>query len=267
MQLYFIKMHALGNDYIFLDCLVKEVESAEHLARRLCQRRFSIGADGLILLLPSKIADARIRIFNADGSEAAMCGNAARCAGKLLYESGYVKRSHITLETPAGVRDLYLIVRNGAVEKVTVDMGKAMMGEMYLFENAGEKFEMREVNVGNEHQVAFVPDVDYVDLARLGSCFERNPRFKDGVNTELCEVLGENHIKVRTYERGSGETLACGTGACAAASAAVVNGICSPSRLIRISMRGGELGVFCDEMMRIRLIGSASRAFDGTFDI
>lgn len=267
MQVCFTKMHALGNDYIFLDCLVKGVDNAEELARDLCRRRFSVGADGLVLLLPSKIADAKMRIFNADGSEARMCGNAARCAGKLLYESRYTKKSHITLETLSGVRDVYLTIRNGKLEKITVDVGQAIIGDMFLFENAGEKFEMRAVNVGNDHQVTFVPDVDYIDLTRLGSSFESNDRFEGGVNTELCEVVGENHLKIRTYERGSGETLACGTGACAVASAAVVNGICSPSRLIRISMRGGELGVFCDEMMRIRLIGSASRAFDGTFDI
>ena len=267
MQLPFIKMQAAGNDYIFIDCLVKEVEDPESLARTLCRPHFSVGADGLILLLPSKLADARIRIFNADGSEAGMCGNASRCAGKLIYESNYKRKSHLTLETRSGIRDLYLTVKNGSIESITVDMGKAQIGEMFLLDGSGEKFEMREINVGNDHQVAFVPDVDYIDLLRFGKSFKENPRFPNGVNTEFCEIVGKDHIKVRTLERGVGETLACGTGACAATVAAVINGLCSPSKRIRISMRGGELFAICDEMLHVRLLGDASRVFEGTVEL
>ena len=267
MQIGFTKMQAAGNDYIFLDCLTKGIKDPEVVARELCRRRVSVGADGLVVLERSSVADAKMRIFNADGSEARMCGNATRCAGKVLYESSYAKKSHITLETLSGVRDIYLTVKNGKIEKISVDMGKAEVGEMFLFENMGEKFEMREINIGNEHQVSFVPDADYIDLGRLGTNFEKNVRFKDGVNTEICEVVGDNHLKVRTYERGVGETLACGTGACAAAVAAITNGICLPSRQIKIEMRGGELFVFCDEMMRVRLMGDAVKVFDGIAEI
>ena len=208
-----------------------------------------------------------MRIFNADGSEAAMCGNAARCAAKLLYEGGRVKKSRIRIETPSGVKNVCLTVKDGAVSSISVDMGHARVDEMFFFENAGEKYEMREINVGNEHQVSFLPDIDYVDLERIGAAFESNPRFEDGVNTELCEVIDKNHLKVRTYERGSGETLACGTGACAAAVAGVLNGSCVVSKMIRISMRGGELGVICDESFRLTLVGDASRVFEGSTEI
>ena len=267
MRLDFIKMHAAGNDYIFVDCLLRELKNPELIAENLCKRRFSVGADGLILLLPSSVADAKMRIFNADGSEAAMCGNASRCAARLLYESGFARKSRIRLETLSGIKEAYLTLTDGNIHSISIDMGRASVGEMFFFENAGEKFEMRGINVGNEHQVAFVPDADYPDLNKLGPSFEQNPRFADGVNTEICEILGKNHLKVRTYERGSGETLACGTGACAAAVAGILNGSCSTSKMIRISMRGGELGVICDEAFRLRLVGNATRVFDGVVEV
>lgn len=264
MELDFIKMHAAGNDYIYFDCLGRDVNDPEGLARALCKRRFSVGADGIVLICPSKIADAQMRIFNADGSEAKMCGNAARCVGKLLYECNYVRKSHILLQTNSGVRELFLTVRNKRVEKVTVDMGVAAIEEMFFLHVGGQKYEMRGINVGNEHQVTFVPDVDYLDLDRIGRSFEKNPRYEGGVNTEFCEIVGKNHLKVRTFERGSGETLACGTGACAAAVAAVVRGLCEPTNIIRVSMRGGELAILCDEDYHLLLVGDAFVAFRGT---
>lgn len=267
MGLDFIKMHSCGNDYIFIDCLNMQPTDPEDLARKLSQRHFSVGADGLVLILPSKIANARMRIFNADGSEAKMCGNAARCVGKWLYESGVAIKSHIKLETESGIRDLYLTVRDGAVEKITVDMGYATLGEMFFYEVCGEKYEMRSINVGNEHQVAFVPDADFLDLNKIGPCFEKNPRFSEGVNTEFCEILDKNHLKVRTFERGSGETLACGTGACASAVAGINAGYCEFDKLIRVSMRGGELAVFCGTDYRLRLLGDAKIAFWGAIEI
>lgn len=268
MNISFTKMQALGNDYIFIDNLAGALKHDPcEMAKALCKRRFSIGADGLIVLEGSKIADAKMRIFNADGSEAQMCGNAARCAGKLLYESNFTRKSHLTLETLAGVRDLYLNIKNGKIEKISVDMGKVSVLDMFLFEGAGEKFEMRGINVGNDHQVAFVPDVNYIDLDRLGSSFESNPRFTNGVNTEFCELVGENHLKVRVHERGVGETYACGTGACAAAVAAIVQGICSPTKQIIISMLGGELKVKCDETRTVRLLGDATNVFCGYVEL
>ena len=267
MRLDFIKMHGSGNDYIYFDCLIKPIENPEDLARTLSKRHFSVGADGIVLICKSKVADAKMRIFNADGSEAKMCGNAARCVGKLLYESGFSKKSHIRLETESGVRDLFLTVKNGKVEKISVDMGKATVGEMFLFDVCGQKYEMREVNVGNKHQVTFIPDADVLNLDKIGRYFEANSRFEGGVNTEFCEILGKNHLKVRVFERGSGETLACGTGACASAIAAIVAGYCDFGRLIRVSMRGGELYVVCSENFSVRLMGDAARVFEGSIEI
>ena len=267
MRLDFIKMHGTGNDYIYFDCLAGEIPEPEKLAVILSKRHFSVGADGIVLICPSKVADAKMRIFNADGSEGKMCGNAARCVGKLLYESNFVRRSRIKLETESGVRELFLTVRNGQVEKISVDMGNAQVGEMFLLDVCGQKFEMREINVGNAHQVTFVPDIDFINLNKIGRHFEKNPRFDDGVNTEFCEILGKNHLKVRVFERGSGETLACGTGACAAAVASIISGYCDFGRLIKISMCGGELAVVCDENLNVRLLGDAVKAFEGSVNI
>ena len=146
-------------------------------------------------------------------------------------------------------------------------MGKATVGEMFFFDVCGQKYEMREINVGNDHQVTFTPDVDFLDLDRIGRYFEKNPRFADGINTEFCEILSKNHLKVRVFERGSGETLACGTGACASAIAGIVSGYCDFGRLIKISMKGGELAVVCNEDFSVRLMGDAVRAFEGSIDI
>ena len=267
MRLDFIKMHGAGNDYIYFDCLLKELPEPPKLAKILSKRHFSVGADGIVLICPSKIADAKMRIFNADGSEGKMCGNAARCVGKLLYEGNFVRRSRIRLETNSGICELFLTIKNGHVDKISVDMGFARVGEMFSLDICAQKYEMREVNIGNEHQVTFVPDVDFLSLDKIGRHFEKNPRFEDGVNTEFCEILGKNHLKVRVFERGSGETLACGTGACAAAIAGIVGGYCDFGRLIKISMRGGELSVVCSENFNVRLMGDATRVFDGSIDM
>ena len=267
MRLDFIKMHGAGNDYIYFDCLVKPIDHPEKLSVILSKRHFSVGADGIVLICPSKVADAKMRIFNADGSEAKMCGNAARCVGKLLYESGFVHRSRIRLETESGICELFLTIKNGQVDKISVDMGKASISEMFFLDVCGQKYEMREINIGNEHQVTFVPDVDFLDFNKIGRHFEKNPRFPEGVNTEFCEVLGKNHLKVRVFERGSGETLACGTGACASALAGIVGGYCDFGRLIKISMRGGELAVVCNEELSVRLLGDAVKAFEGSIEI
>lgn len=267
MRLDFIKMHGTGNDYIYFDCLAKPLANPEKLAVELSKRHFSVGADGIVLICPSKTADAKMRIFNADGSEAKMCGNAARCVGKLLYDSNFVRKSRIRLETQSGICELFLTVKNGKIGKISVDMGRATLGEMFSFDACGQKYEMREINVGNPHQVTFVPDVDFLNLDKIGTVFEKNPRFPDGVNTEFCEIIDRNHLKVRVFERGSSETLACGTGACASALAGIALGACDFGRLIKITMRGGELAVVCDEAYGIRLLGDAAKVFEGSIEI
>ena len=267
MRLNFIKMHGTGNDYIYFDCLVNPIQNPECLAKTLSKRHFSVGADGIVLICPSKVADAKMRIFNADGSEGKMCGNAARCVGMLLYESNFARKSHIKLETASGIREMFLTIKNSKVEKISVDMGKATLGEMFFFEACGQKYEMREINVGNNHQVTFVPDIDSLNLDKIGHHFEKNSRFEEGVNTEFCEILNKNHIKVRVFERGSGETLSCGTGACAAAIAGIAAGYCDFGRLIRVSMRGGELAVVCTEDFSVRLMGDATKVFEGSVEV
>lgn len=243
MTLDFVKMHAAGNDYIYLDCFGSEPDKPQKIAKMLSRRHFSVGADGIVLVLPSARAHARMRIFNADGSEASTCGNALRCVAKWLWESGFVRKSHITVETDSGIRDVFLSVRDGRVGAITVDMGVCRTGEHISLSVGGEKYELLTVRAGNEHQVAVTPDVDALDLARIGHIFEKNPHFEGGVNTEFYEIVGDNTLKVRTFERGSGETLACGSGACASALAAAAAGDCNASRPIKIRMRGGELSV------------------------
>lgn len=270
MRLSFTKMQCAGNDYIYFDCLSDEGDGKNwgEIAKSLSKRRFSVGADGIVLILPSKTAHARMRIFNADGSEAKMCGNAIRCVGKLLFESNFIKKSHIRIDTESGIRDLYLTVRDGTVGLVTVDMGVSFAeNDPFTLSAEGETYELRAVNIGNDHQVAFIEEVDTLALDRIGYVFERNPRFEDGVNTEFCSIIGKNHLKMRVFERGSGETLSCGTGACAAAVAGVLKGACDIGRPVRISMRGGELFALCDENFRVFLTGEATRVFEGTVEI
>lgn len=267
MRISFTKMHGAGNDYIYFDCRSFDMREPSAVSRELSRRHFSVGADGIVLILPSKIADARMRIFNSDGSEAKMCGNAARCVGKWLFENGIVKKSHVRLETESGIRELYLTLKDGEVGLVTVDMGSASITGTASIEARGESYRLTCVDVGNPHQVAFCEDVDLLPLDGIGRIFERNPRFEMGVNTEFCEMIAKNHLKARAFERGSGETLSCGTGACASAVAAIERGVCEFGRQIRVEMPGGELLVFCNSDRRVFLSGGASVAFFGEVEI
>ena len=212
-------MQGLGNDYVFVDCMVGgEVpteKNAPEISRRISDRHFGVGADGLVLILPSKIADAKMRMYNADGSEGMMCGNAIRCIGKYLYESGHVKSKKVTVETRTGVKNLLLYITRGRVMRVRVDIGRV---------------------IGNPHAVNFVDDTDAVDVAREAK------KYGD-TNVEFAKIICPTKIKMRVHERGSGETLACGTGACAVALEAVKRGFCPPDTDITVSMRGGDLTV------------------------
>ena len=207
-----------------------------------------------------------MRIFNADGSEGATCGNALICVARLLYESVNPKKSHIKIETESGIRDIFITVTDGNVGSITVDMGIAEARDTYLLEVKGEKYSMREILVGNRHQVTFLPDIDSVSLDDIGKKFEFG-RGNEGINTEFCEIVGKNHLRVRTFERGSGETLACGSGACASAVASILIGESDFNAPIRISMRGGDLFALCDRDMRVFLSGNACKAFEGTVEI
>ena len=275
----FYKMHGAGNDYIYFDCFDAPLYNPAAAAKKLSDRHFSVGGDGVVLILPSNVADAKMRMFNADGSEGKMCGNAIRCVGKFLYEVRGLKKNVITVETRSGVKTLGLSVRSGKVSAVTVDMGRAELDPAKipaLFEGSravdvpltvgGVAYKITCVSMGNPHCVVFGGDPDRIDLEKLGPQFETNPAFPDRVNTEFIEVLGKNELKMRVWERGSGETLACGTGACAAAVAAVLNGYCEKNADIAVHLRGGTLTVR-DTDRAVLMTGPAEFAFTGEVDL
>ncbi|MDE6598094.1 MAG: diaminopimelate epimerase [Clostridia bacterium] len=275
----FYKMHGIGNDYIYFDCMHGELKNPEALAVKLSDRHFSIGGDGIILLCPSKIADCKMRMFNADGSEGKMCGNGIRCIGKLAHDLGYVKGDTCTVETLSGVKTLKLYIgSSGTVESATVDMGAAVLdgknipstmeGETVVnrpLEVDGKTYAVTLVSMGNPHCVVFT-DPDKIDLEKVGRKFENHKVFPERVNTEFVRVFCKNHLKMRVWERGTGETLACGTGACATAVAAVLNGYCDKNAEIKVSLLGGDLKiVYTDET--VFMTGPATLVFTGEIDI
>ena len=276
--LHFTKMHGCGNDYIYFNCFEQTVEHPEALSERLSDRHFGVGGDGIVLICPSEHADARMRMFNADGSEGKMCGNATRCIGKYLYDRGVVKKEVITLETLSGIKTLRLTVKDGAVESVQVDMGAPILepdripvrldGERAIevtAQLAGEKRTFSCVSMGNPHCVIFTKGVSGLDLERIGPGYENDPLFPERVNTEFVEQLGPNLLRMRVWERGSGETLACGTGACAAAVAAVLSGRCGMGEDIILKLRGGDLVIrYTGET--VLMSGGATFVFDGTVE-
>lgn len=279
MMVPFTKMHGCGNDYIYFDCLKREIPSSEKLLARLSDRHKGIGGDGVVLILPSAVADAQMRMFNADGSEGVMCGNAIRCVAKYLYENSLVRKTEMNIETKSGVRALELFVENGSVSSVKVDMGRAeLRPEKIPVKLDGDNVIARPVNVGgtaynitcvsmgNPHAVVFCDSVDGLDLCRIGPLFENNELFPDRVNAEFVEVIGKNALKMRVWERGSGETLACGTGACAAAAAAVLNGYAEKDADVSVRLPGGELTVRYTKET-VYLTGNCVKVFDGKVEI
>ncbi len=259
MALKFTKMQGCGNDYIYINCFDLEINSPESLSVLLSDRHFGVGGDGVVLILPSDVADARMRMFNLDGSEGKMCGNAIRCIAKYLYDNGIVRKLQMNIETLSGIKELHLSTQNGAVSSVKVNMGKAA-AENITIENQTATF----VDVGNPHCVIFMEDIDSLDIS---SCnYEKHSRFPEGVNTEFVKVVGRNSLKMRVWERGSGETLACGTGACASAAAAVLNGYCDKDADIKVALLGGELIIrYTDEA--VYMTGECKKVFDGTVEI
>ena len=271
-------MHGIGNDYIYFDCLNKPLENPEELSIRLSDRHKGVGGDGIVLICPSEIADAKMRMFNADGSEGKMCGNAIRCVGKFLYDFGKTDKTKLTIETLSGVKTLELTVENGKVVLVKVDMGAPILapekipvlldGEKIVareVEIAGKKQKITCVSMGNPHCVIFT-DPDPLDLEKVGGMYENSPLFPERVNTEFVKALGENQLKMRVWERGSGETWACGTGACAVGVAAVLNGFAKRDEDITVHLRGGDLIIrWTDET--VYMTGSATLAFVGEVEI
>ncbi len=265
-------MHGLGNDYIYVDCfdpgtadLIAQTELSS-LAQQLSDRHFGIGSDGLVLILPSDEADAQMRIFNADGSEAQMCGNAIRCVGKYLYESGLCRRTQIRIQTLAGLRTLKLYVTEEKVDSVEVKMGKAeVMFDELMINYRPVAFV--SVNMGNPHIVLFPQThVATMSLTPLGPTLERHPHFPEGTNVEFVSVRNPNELDMRVWERGSGETMACGTGACAAAVAAVV--LSKTGNSVTVHLRGGDLHIHYDpETREVTMRGPATEVFRGEYSL
>ena len=249
----FTKMHGIGNDYIYVNCMGGMDFDPVQTSVRLSDRHFGIGSDGLILICPSDTADFRMRMFNADGSEGKMCGNGIRCFAKYVYCKGLTDRTVITIETLAGVKTAWLTVENGNVTAIRVDMGSPVLtpsripvlfeGERMVsqpMETEGKVWHVTAVSMGNPHCVTYVDDVDSLNLEKIGPGFEHHPLFPERVNTEFVQPVDERTVKMRVWERGSGETWACGTGACAVAVASVLNGVVTSDN-VTVRLRGGDL--------------------------
>ncbi|MBQ7255184.1 MAG: diaminopimelate epimerase [Oscillospiraceae bacterium] len=257
--MHFTKMHGLGNDYLY----VYGAPCGAETIRRLSDRHFGAGSDGMIFIEQSKIADFKMRIFNADGSEAKMCGNGIRCVGKYVYEKGLTEKTELTVETLSGVKTLHLQVQNGKVQTVTVGMGKAVCTEEQTLNADGKTVRLLPVSVGNPHAVIFTQDAERAPLCTLGAAIERYPLFPDGVNVEFVQPLGKDVLRMRVWERGSGVTMACGTGACAAAAAAVKKGICHASTPISVRLDGGTLQIAVAPDGSVTMTGEAVTVYEG----
>ena len=280
-MLTFSKMHGIGNDYIYINCFQETVTDPEKLSIFMSNVRFGVGSDGLVLILPSEVADFRMRIFNADGSEAMMCGNATRCVGKYVYEHGMTDKTEVSLETNSGIKYLTLYVNEATnkVDAVKVDMGKSILkqaeipvaddGDRFIAKPVvvdGVSYDMTCVSMGNPHAVVFLPEIDSLDLEKIGPSFEHHPLFPNRVNTEFIRVIDDHTLQMRVWERGSGETFACGTGACAAAVASVLNGYCKREQEILIHLRGGDLRIIYHNDESVTMIGPATFIFEGKME-
>ncbi len=259
--MHFTKMHGLGNDYLYV---YGEVPSnIEELSKQLSKRHFGAGSDGMIYISPSAVADFKMRIFNADGSEAKMCGNGIRCVGKYVYDKGYTDKTRLTVETLSGIKTLELDVSLGKVESVSVDMGRAIPDEDMTVSLDGQTVVLTPVSVGNPHAVIFVEDIEGAPLTTLGPKLERHEAFSNGVNVEFVQVLGRGELRMRVWERGCGVTMACGTGACASAMAAVKKAYCSEGEPILVYLDGGTLKITVARDGNVRMTGPAAFVYEG----
>jgi diaminopimelate epimerase len=279
VKIPFTKMHGAGNDYVYVNGFEVKIPDPARVARVVSPRRKGIGSDGLILIQPSETADVRMEMYNADGSRGEMCGNGIRCVGKFAYDRGLARRNPLRVETDAGVKTLELSVERGEVRSVTVDMGAPILDPAAIparftearvvdapLQVGSETYRVSSVSMGNPHCIVFLPAIDDLDLEAIGPRFERHERFPKGVNTEFVEVLGRDEAKMRVWERGSGETAACGTGACATAVAGVLTG--RTDRRVRVRLRGGELAIEWREGDgHVLMRGEAVEVFSGEIDV
>lgn len=275
----FTKMQGCGNDYIYIDCTKSMIDNVRETAVRLSDRHFGIGSDGLILIRPSDKADFMMDMYNNDGSSGKMCGNGIRCVAKYVYDKGLTDKTKLKIETLSGIKDLELTVEDGKVKSVTVDMGEPVLKADLIpvisdkeqlinepVEIGGRVYHITCISMGNPHAVVFMDDVEKLKLDTIGPVFETHPMFPERVNTEFVHILDRRHIKMRVWERGSGETLACGTGACASAVACVLNGLTDHE--LKVSLLGGELDICYDEISdRVFMTGPAVTVFEGEIDL
>ncbi len=264
----FTKMHGIGNDYVYVNCFEETVENPEKTAIAVSDRHFGIGSDGMILIMPSEVADCRMDMYNLDGSKGAMCGNGIRCVGKYVYDHHIVDKPQISVETGSGIKYLDMKVENDKVTEVTVDMGEPKQTSELPeeIEVDGKTYEFTGISMGNPHAVLFMDEVDNLDLEKIGPKFEFHKRFPDRTNTEFVKVTDRKHIKMRVWERGSGETLACGTGACAAAVASILSGYTDND--VEVKLLGGTLKINWDrEKNTVFMTGPAVEVFKGEYEL
>ena len=275
----FTKMHGLGNDYVYVNCFEEKIDNPPAVARFVSDRHFGIGSDGLILINPSKTADFEMEMYNADGSRGEMCGNGIRCVAKYVYDYGLTDKTQISVETLGGIKYLDLTVEDGKVSLVKVDMGKPKLEADLIpiisereqvidepIEVDGKEYHMTGVSMGNPHAVIYVDDVKGLDLEKIGPKFENHERFPKRINTEFVHCIDRQTVEMRVWERGSGETLACGTGACAVAVSSILNNLTDTQ--VTVKLLGGDLQIEWDrEKDRVFMTGPATVVFDGVIDI
>lgn len=275
----FTKMHGLGNDYVYVNCFEEKIDNPPAVARFVSDRHFGIGSDGLIMINPSKTADFEMEMYNADGSRGEMCGNGIRCVAKYVYDYGLTGKTQISVETLGGIKYLDLTVEDGKVSLVKVDMGKPELEADLIpiisereqvidepIEVDGKEYHMTGVSMGNPHAVIYVDDVKGLDLEKIGPKFENHERFPKRINTEFVHCIDRQTVEMRVWERGSGETLACGTGACAVAVSSILNNLTDTQ--VTVKLLGGDLQIEWDrEKNRVFMTGPATVVFDGVIDI
>lgn len=275
----FTKMHGIGNDYVYVNCFKEEVPDPSQTAIKVSDRHFGIGSDGLILIKPSDVADGKMEMYNADGSQGAMCGNGIRCVAKYMYDYGLTDKTSISVETKSGIKYLDLTVENGKVSTVKVNMGAPILKaadipvlcdtEQMIDQPVtvdGKEWKITCVSMGNPHAITYIEDVKNLDIEKIGPKFENHPIFPDRVNTEFVKVIDRKTVEMRVWERGSGETLACGTGACATAVACILNGLTEDE--VTVKLLGGDLTIFWDRKENlVYMTGSATTVFDGDIEL
>lgn len=278
----FTKMHGIGNDYVYVNCFKEKIANPPEVSKYVSDRHFGIGSDGLIMINPSEVADFEMEMYNADGSRAEMCGNGIRSVAKYVYDYGLTDKTSISVETLAGIKYLDLTIENGKVALVKVDMGKPELNPANIpivmeDENAdkvvdelitvdGEEYRMTGVSMGNPHTIVYIDDVKGLEIEKVGPKFENHERFPKRINTEFVKVLDRNTAEMRVWERGSGETLACGTGACAVAVACILNGLTEDK--VTVKLLGGDLQIEWDrEADHVYMTGPATVVFDGEIEL